>query len=52
MSNDDTNSMRKKTFWSKLRKSKVNRHDRDLCNQIKNLPECPNQVTAANEKIH
>ena len=42
MSYDDINSMGKKTLWSKLRKSKVNR----------NLPESPNQVTAANEKYH
>ena len=48
MSYDDTNSMGKK---SKLRKSKVNRYVKGLC-KMRNLPEGPNQVTAANEKNH
>ena len=52
---DDINSMRKKELVEQIQKMKGNvifdSHVKDLCNQIENLTESLNQVTAANEKI-
>ena len=52
---DDINSMRKKELVEQIQKMKGNvifdSHVKDLCNQIENLTESLNQVTAASEKI-